>query len=246
MNKDLFSTHANIYAAFRPTYPEELFQFIFQFVRNKRTAWDCGTGNGQVAQRLASDFIQVFATDLSEKQIAHAVKRPNITYLVAPAEQTDFEGETFDLITVGQALHWFNVEAFYDEVRRVARPDAIIAVWGYGNIMINSILDTHVQRFYSEVVGKYWDSARRHVETAYREIPFPFQQIQSPAFFIEQRWTLKHLAGYLESWSATQRYILKNGTNPVKEIEPVLRDHWGKEETIMVRFPIFLRMAKVF
>jgi ubiquinone/menaquinone biosynthesis C-methylase UbiE len=241
--KDLFSGHANIYATFRPTYPEELFQYIFQFVSNKECAWDCGTGNGQVAQRLARDFRTIYATDLSDKQIEHAVRLPNIIYSVSPAESTSFEPHIFDLITVGQALHWFNVDAFFREATRVAKPGGLVAVWGYGNIMINPTLDPHIQDFYSNVVGKYWDAARRHVETEYRDIQFPFRPIASPRFYLEQQWTLKHLSGYLESWSATQRYILDKKENPVKKFEAKLAQNWGKEESLKVRFPIFLKLG---
>lgn len=242
--RDLFSGHANVYAAFRPTYPEELYQFILQFVARKEAAWDCGTGNGQVAQRLAATFSTVYATDLSEQQIAQAVQHPNIHYSVSPAEKTPFPDAAFDLVTVAQALHWFNIEEFYREVRRVARPDATLAFWGYGNIAINAAVDAHIQHFYSEVVGTFWDSARRHVETDYREIPFPFRVIESPRFQIEQRWTLDHLCGYLESWSATQRYIAEQKSNPVKELRPALQSVWGADETLTVRFPIFLKLGR--
>jgi SAM-dependent methyltransferase len=243
--KDLFSGHADLYAAFRPTYPEELYRFIFRHVSQRRAAWDCGTGNGQVAQRLALDFENVYATDLSDKQIAQAVQRPNIHYSVSPAEKTLFESNSFDLITVGQALHWFNTEKFYEEVRRVARPHGVVAFWGYANIMINDKLDGPIQDFYSNVVGRYWDSARCHVENGYRDIPFPFLSIETPAFYIEQQWTLKHLCGYLESWSATQRYILDKNENPMTTFEPVLRSLWGSEDSLLVRFPVFLKLGQV-
>jgi ubiquinone/menaquinone biosynthesis C-methylase UbiE len=245
MSKDLFSGHANLYATFRPTYPEELYQFIFQFLNAKSVAWDCGTGNGQVAKRIAEGFEQVYASDLSESQIRHAVEIPNVTYYVCPAETTPFNDESFDLITVGQALHWFNVEKFYEEVRRVAKPGALLAIWGYGNITINETLDPVIQHLYSAVVGKYWDEARRHVETGYKHIPFPFEEIPSPAFYIKQDWTLQHLVGYLESWSATQRYIKEIKENPVPAVQQVLEKNWGEEQALAVRFPVFLRLAKV-
>lgn len=243
--KDLFSGHANIYSAFRPNYPEALFEFIFQFVKNKEDAWDCATGNGQVARRLAESFRKVEATDLSEKQIDQAVRVRNIVYSVSRAEVTPFPDASFDLITVGQALHWFHVGEFYNEVRRVARRDAMLACWGYGNISINPELDAHILHFYSAVVGKYWDSARHHVETEYRDIPFPFTTIESPRFFIEQRWTLNHLSGYLESWSATQRYIHDKKVNPVKELSPLLQANWGDDDEVCIRFPIFLKLGRV-
>ena len=71
--KDFFSSQSKVYAAFRPTYPKELYQFIFRHLTEKKVAWDCATGNGQVAQYLASYFNEVYATDISQQQLDHAV-----------------------------------------------------------------------------------------------------------------------------------------------------------------------------
>jgi SAM-dependent methyltransferase len=245
MNKDLFSGHSDVYAAFRPTYPEALYDFIFSFVQDKQVAWDCGTGNGQVAQRLAKDFQMVYATDLSENQLKKAAPAENIVYSRSAAETTAFPDRSFDLITVGQALHWFNIEQFYKEVRRVARPDSVVAVWGYGNILVNAQLDPLISDFYTNVVGKYWDAARRHVENEYVDIPFPFRRIDAPRFYIQQEWPLQHLSGYLESWSATQKYNLDTGENPVQEFKKILAENWGNSERLTVRFPIFLKLGVV-
>lgn len=227
-----------MYAAFRPTYPEELYQFIFQHVPQKTGAWDCGTGNGQVAQRLALDFDQVFASDISEKQLAHAPVIPNVFYSVTPAEYTHFKDNTFDLITVGQALHWFDVDKFCKEVRRVSRKNAVAAFWGYGNVEVNEDLDPIISNFYSKVVGPYWDDARKHVENEYLDLPFPFERINAPKFSIEKKWTIGQFAGYFESWSATQKYIQENQRNPVTILKEKLLAKWGPEETVTVRFPL--------
>jgi SAM-dependent methyltransferase len=243
--KDLFSSHAATYAAFRPTYPEALYEFVFSFVKHKGTAWDCGTGNGQVASRLAKDFERVYATDISENQLKNAVTAPNIDYSLTPAEKTSFPEDSFDLITVGQALHWFDLDKFYAECRRVGKPASVIALWGYGNIMINREVDSIVDHLYTEVVGKYWDSARRHVETAYRDIPFPFDSRKTPSFFIEAEWTLAHLIGYLESWSATQKYMKENGVNPVKNVEKQLLEAIHAARPFPIRFPVFLKLGSV-
>jgi ubiquinone/menaquinone biosynthesis C-methylase UbiE len=243
--KDLFSGHAQIYAAYRPTYPEALYEFLLPIVNTKRSAWDCATGNGQVAQRLASDFENVYATDISDKQLQEAFKAPNTFYSISSAEKTSFPTGYFDLITVGQALHWFNTTDFYKEAIRVGKPGCIIAVWGYGNILINEEIDPLLQEFYSNVVGKYWDAARRHVETGYKNIPFPFEVIPSPDFFIEQNWSFQHLKGYLESWSATQKFILDQKFNPVHSFMNSIRELWGDEEIMKIRFPVFMKVGRM-
>jgi ubiquinone/menaquinone biosynthesis C-methylase UbiE len=130
--KDNFSQQAADYAQFRPLYPSSCYDFLLKHVENRSCAWDCGTGNGQVANIFADSFDHVFATDISEKQLHHAVKRPNIAYSLCPAESTDFPDQFFDLIVVAQAIHWFNFDQFYAEVRRTLKPDGLFVVMGYG------------------------------------------------------------------------------------------------------------------
>jgi ubiquinone/menaquinone biosynthesis C-methylase UbiE len=244
-NKDLFSTQANVYAAFRPTYPKELYDFIFSKLKTKHKAWDCATGNGQVAGYLASYFDEVYATDISQQQLNNAIKKKNILYSVSPAEKTTFEDQQFDLITVAQALHWFDREKFYDEAKRVGKPGSLLAIWGYALLYIQPDIDKIIMNFYNNVVGPYWDEARRLVEEEYRSLSFPFKEIESPKFDITSTWTLDHLAGYFESWSATQKYIKANGHNPVPEVLAQLEKVWKNGDKKPVRFPVFLKLFRM-
>lgn len=242
--KDYFSTQSKTYAAFRPTYPDDLYEFIFQNVKSKDNAWDCATGNGQVAHKLAQHFRNVEATDISPQQLEHGIRKENIHYSIAPAEKTGFQDHQFDLITVAQALHWFDREAFYKEVRRVCKPGGILAVWGYSMLTIDPAIDQLIGEFYNDTVGQYWDSARRLVEDEYRSIEFPFESIAAPPFSIEVKWTLEQLGGYLSSWSATQNFIKEKRYDPVDElIKTMKRDN---HQTLMpVSFPLFMRIGIV-
>ncbi len=242
-SKDLFSGHSQIYAAFRPTYPEALYDFIFSFCKEKQNTWDCATGNGQIAKRLANTFESVIATDISEQQLANAPELPNVKYLISSAEETLLPDNSFDLITVGQALHWFQTDRFFREVQRVGRTGGVFAAWGYAHLQINSDVDAIVTDYYNNVVGQYWDPARRLVESRYSTISFPFKLIETPDFFIETEWTARHLLGYLESWSATQAYIKAQHRNPVSELGQRIAPLWPEEKTLPVSFPIFLKMG---
>lgn len=242
-NKDLFSGHSEIYATFRPTYPESLYDFVFSFCKDRRDAWDCATGNGQVAKRLASTFKSVSATDISEQQLTNAPALPNVKYLVSPAEETPFPGDSFDLITVGQALHWFQTDRFFREVKRVIRAGGVFAAWGYTHLKINSEIDAIVNDYYSNVAGSYWDPARRLVENQYSSIAFPFKLIDTPEFFIETAWTAPHLLGYVESWSATQAYIKAQNKSPIPELSQRISRLWPEGKTLPVSFPVFLKIG---
>jgi ubiquinone/menaquinone biosynthesis C-methylase UbiE len=242
--KDLFSENASDYAAFRPDYPRELFDFIFNHVKQFHAAWDCGTGNGQAAKVLASKFEKVFATDISDNQMANGYAASNIFYSICPAEQTSFKENQFDLITVAQAAHWFRLNEFYAEVKRVIKPNGLLAIWGYGVLSINPEFDKHLQNFYKNVIGSFWDPERKHIDQAYRSIPFPFQEIATPEFHFTKQWSVKQLEGYLTTWSAVQKYIKANGTNPVtdfiKSVEVLLAT-----SQLEIRFPLFTRIGRV-
>jgi SAM-dependent methyltransferase len=243
--KDYFSSQSKAYAAYRPRYPESLFQFITGMVSEKDIAWDAGTGNGQTAAALAPLFHQVYATDISSQQLAQAAIAPNITYLNEPAEHTSIAAGSVNLVTVSQALHWFNFEHFYREVARVAAPGAIFAAWSYSLLSIGDGMDELTRHFHFETLKEFWDPERKYVDNGYSDLPFPFAKIESPDFEIKTRWSLQDLEGYLGTWSAVQKFIVINGENPVPHLVRNIARVWGKEETREVKFPIHLKMGYI-
>ena len=243
--KDNFSGHAPEYARYRPIYPDSVFRFLYEQLAHCNTAWDCGTGNGQVAAKLADQFGHVFATDLSENQLAQAPKRANITYRVEKAEEASFAESQFDLITVAQAIHWFDFETFYTVVHRVLRPGGLLAIMGYNLLAIDDSIDAIIHRLYEDVLGdNYWDPERKYIEERYQNIPFPFRDIAVPEFQQSLTWSYADLVGYLNTWSAVKHYSEREGQNPVHLIEDDLQDAWGTASQREVRFPILLRVGK--
>lgn len=243
--KDNFSLQSDKYAKYRPTYPIDFFNYMNSNVTTKKNAWDCGTGNGQVAFELAKSFNHVFATDISQSQIDNALKANNINYSVQPAEKTNFDNQKFDLIVVAQAIHWFDFEKFYTEVKRTSKNNAIICIVGYGKMEISKQIDDLITFFYSNTIGKYWDKERSYIDENYKTIPFPFEELQPPKFENKHLWNFEHLIGYLNTWSAVKHFIKQNGTNPIDELKPKLKQHWNDSETKEVEFPILLRIGKI-
>ena len=242
--KDNFSTQSDKYAKYRPAYPSDLFEYLSSNVQNKQNAWDCGTGNGQIACELAKTFDNVFATDISQSQIDNALQTGNIFYSVQPAEKTTFDSELFDLIVVAQAIHWFDFDKFYAEVRRTAKNNALLCVTGYGRLEISEKIDNVIADFYDNVIGKYWDKERKYIDENYKTIPFPFDEIQVPDFVNTQHWTLEHLIGYLNTWSAVKHFIRQNGFNPVDNLQSEIEKLWGSEQTKQIHFPLLLRAGR--
>ena len=243
---DHFSAGADDYARYRPVYPPALFDTLASLAPGRALAWDCATGNGQAAHGLAHHFQRVVASDASEHQIRQARPHPHIEYHVGAAEHSGLNDASVDLITVAQALHWFDHHAFYNEVRRVTRPGAIIAAWTYVLLDISPEINNAVRELHGEILGNWWPAERRHVDNGYRDLPFPFEAIELPTFTMTAQWTLAELLGYLHPWSATRRYQQHHERDPVEYIAPKLRQLWGSPATSReVRWPLAMLAGRL-
>jgi len=244
--QDQFSNHAACYAQARPGYLPELFAYLAELVPQHRLAWDAGTGNGQAAIGLAAHFERVIATDASAAQIAHAVRHERIEYRVATAEEADLESASVDLVTVAQAMHWFGLDAFYANVRRVLAPGGCIAVWCYTLPQVNEAVDVVMMHLYRDITGPFWPADRKHVEERYETIPFPFAEIRPvPPFACRFDWTLGEYLNYLTSWSGSQGYKRKHGADPVELVRGEFESAWGGAERRVVSWPIYLRAGRI-
>jgi SAM-dependent methyltransferase len=241
--KDHFSKQAADYAIFRPGYPQELFDYLGSIAPSRQVAWDCGTGSGQAAVGLALVFDRVIATDASEKQIANAQPHEHVEYRVAPAENSGIQSGTIDLIMVAQALHWFDLDRFYAEARRVLKPDGNLAASAYNLLHIEPTIDEIVNRYYYEVVGPFWPPERKLVEN-FDHLPFPFPEFDPPKIEMTTQWDLEHLIGCLGTWSATQRFIVVRASDPLEQIANDLRNAWGNPHQVRnVVWPLTLRVG---
>ena len=244
--KDHFSAVAGRYSEYRPHYPAELFDYLAGLVPADAVVWDCAAGSGQASVDLTARFAHVIATDASPEQISAASPHPHIEYRVAPAEESGIDDESVGMVTIAQALHWFDLDRFYAEVRRVLQPRGLVAAWSYGiNVVEGEAVDQVAQNFYANILGPYWPPERRLVEAAYRTLPFPFAEIAAPAFKMETRWTLAQLLGYFGTWSATNRYTKATGQNPLPELATELAQVWGNPETRRhVTWPVGMRLGR--
>ena len=243
--KDHFSSASDQYAAYRPDYPAALFAWLSGLCAEHSIVWDCATGSGQAAWGLVPYFRTVVATDASAAQIRHAAPHPRVEYRVAPAEASDLADRSVDLVTVAQAAHWFDLPRFYAEVSRVLKPGGVVALWGYGRMVLPGKMDAPFQRFYAETVGPFWPPERALIDDAYRSLDFPFGEIQSPAFYIEVEWTLRRLMDYLATWSALKRYQAAHGRDPLPALRGQLEPLWGDPDAALyLQWPLFLRVGQ--
>jgi len=244
--QDHFSAKAAEYAKFRPRYPAGLFDFLGSQAPARRAAWDCATGSGQVAEGLSARFEKVYATDASAEQIRHAPPLANVSYRVEPAESSSLQDGSVDLVTVGQALHWLDLDRFYDEVRRVARPGALVVAWCYNLLSCGQDVDGVLVSYYRDVLGPYWPADRVKVESGYKDLPFPFSSLPMPQFALEVEWNLADLMGYLGTWSAAQRFRDAQGKDPREVIADRLAAAWlWSERKRRVTWALHFRIGRV-
>jgi len=243
--QDHFSSRAAGYAAYRPSYPAELFRWLAESSPGRDTAWDCATGSGQAAVGLAPHFFRVVATDASASQLEHARETPRVEYRVATAESSGLPGRSVDLVTVAQALHWLDRPRFFAEAGRVLRPGGLLACWMYNVMQVDQEFDRVVRHLYADIVGPFWPGDRIFIDQAYRTIEFPFPEIAPPRFDMAEEWSFPHLTGYLRTWSAVVRYRQEKGQDPVALVEPELLAIWGDPaRPRTVRWPLALRVAR--
>jgi SAM-dependent methyltransferase len=241
--KDHFSAQAAGYARHRPHYPRALFEYLASLATRRQLAWDCATGNGQAAIALAGYFGNVIATDASKTQIDAAIAHPGVSYRVAPAEDSGLLDASVDLVTAGQALHWFDTQRFFAEACRVLVAGGCIAAWCYELCKVSPECDAAIGRLYRDIVGPFWPPERRLIEERYASIDFPGTAILAPAFEMSVQWAVDDMLGYLRTWSACQRFQDKCGNDPVGLIEDDLRAAWGAASQT-VCWPLTVRVTR--
>ncbi|MEO2088526.1 MAG: hypothetical protein ABGY75_03390 [Gemmataceae bacterium] len=147
---------------------------------------------------------------------------------------------------MAQALHWFDFDRFYAEVRRVTRPGGVLAVWTYDLHSIGPGIDPILARLQSDFVGPFWPPERQYVSARYQTIPFPFADLPAPRVDMTAEWDLNRMLGYMNTWSATKRFVMERGFNPVERLAPEFAAAWGDPDTVRtVRWPLFLRLGRV-
>lgn len=243
--KDHFSERSEDYAASRPTYPPQLARFLAEYSPGRTLALDCGCGTGQLSVQLADHFAEVVATDASAAQIAAATPHPGVSYRVAPAEASGLEAASADLIVAAQAAHWFGLDAFYAEAKRVAVPGALLALVTYGVFHVEGDAEPLIQEFYWNTVGPFWPPGREHVEDGYRSLPFPSAEIAVPELDIALSWSRAELLAYVDTWSAMRAAEKAIGRQPFEDFARQLAQAWPDGERRCVRWPLSIRAGHI-
>ena len=238
--QDHFSSIATAYKDGRITYPEGLYEFLISLCEERNCAWDCATGTGQAADDLSEYFDRVIATDISDSLLSHAKNKENIEFKTATAEESGIATASVDLVTVAQAVHWFDFELFWKEVDRVLKPNGTLAYWGYVWPQVSDRVDSFLLSFRKKIEN-YWPERSKHLHAGYENIAAPFKRIENPDFTITENWTPSQYLKHLSSWSGTRYHDEATKIDLVSETEKELNERWG-DECHRVQWPLILKV----
>jgi len=234
---DHFSNIAGVYSKGRFGYPPAIFDRLALLCSHRELAWDCGTGSGQAIPELASRFRNVRATDISAELLARAPAFPNVAYSRTPAESSGLEEASVDLVTVAQALHWFDLQKFWPELSRVLKPRGIFAFWGYNWPFVNDSVDALLEQL-RIALQPYWPARSAVLHANYREIVVPLERVEAPACEIAAAWTRENYCTHILSWSAV-RYCREKGREEIYlNFETSLRQIWPDDCIRETRWPV--------
>ncbi|CAH2080661.1 unnamed protein product, partial [Thlaspi arvense] len=165
---------------------------------------------------LAGIFKNVVATDTSQGQLDFAPKLPNVRYQRTPPNMSTAELEQqvsdqsgVDLVTVAQAMHWFDLPSFYREV------------------------DSILNRVYFGDSRSYWSSGRNLIVDRYRSIDFPFEPADGCdhmgpfEFKAERLMDLEDYLAYTRSGSAYQTARDKGVELLTDDVVEEFKQAWG-------------------
>lgn len=241
INASTFNNNSSHYATYRPKYPRELYENISSLCKNHNLVWDCACGNGQVAIDISEYFEKVEASDIAENQIANAFKKSNINYSIQNSEATSFPNDYFDAICIAQALHWFNLNKFFKEAKRVLKKDGIFICWGYSFFKINDDIDNLLNHFLLNKIDTFWSENNRSLHNQYNNIKFPFKSINFPRINMIENWSINRLIEYLNTWSSVKLYNEKFNTFIVNDLENELKKIWKDNETKKINMELFIK-----
>lgn len=241
-----FSEGGRNYSQYRPKYTRELAEYLADLAPDNQKALDVGCGTGQLTQLLSDYFTTVTGVDPSEDQLRNTSPVPGITYIHSAAESLPADFSGYSLITVAQAAHWFRLDDFYREVHRVAKPGAVIALITYGVLNIEGQIGERFRQFYYEEIGRFWPVERQLVDSGYRELFFPFEELKAAHFWIEADWDLQELFGYISTWSAVQQARQKGDELIITKFANDLTEIWGNpDERRKACWPINMRVGRL-
>src|SRR5690606_31556362 len=174
-------------------------------------------------------------------QIAHAIQDERVQYRVAREDESGLADASADIVTVAAALHWLDLKRFYAEVHRVLKPGGVLAAWTYALVEVTPTIDGIVRWFANDRVGTYWPPERAHVDRGYRDLPFPYEEVDVGARSITASLTREQFLGYVGTWSSSVRANKHEGADAIQELRDQLKPLWNDVTEMTIHWPLHVR-----
>lgn len=219
MNETKFDGKGEIYAQFRPSYPQECIETLFaDFGLTKSTVFaDVGAGTGKLTQLLLEKGCTVYAVEPNAdmRKIAEEALSafPNFISVNGTAEHTALPACSVSCVTAAQAFHWFDRQAFRKECQRILKPGGIvILLWNsrdedsalvQENDRINRLYCPNFKGFSGGMRGAQQEGefADFFSDGVYRTLTFDF-----PLYFDEQGFIGRNLSASYAPKSTDAQY----------------------------------------
>ena len=240
---DHFSDNAAGYFDNRFAYPSAFYRTMAQHSPATNMVWDCGAGSGQASLALAREYDQVIASDASAEQVRHATRHQRVDYRVEQVEACSLTDHSADAVLAAQAVHWFDLDGFYQQVQRVLRPGGLIVLSTYAFPRADSKTEEIIQDLVKNL-RPWWPEATHHPFSRYESLAFPFEAVDFPAFECKMAWTLTDLLNFLATWSGVSRAIAANGPGIIEDLKIALEPVWGTSIRKIV-WPIWTRTGRL-
>ena len=241
------STQKMNYDIYRPKYPEEFFQKILDLLPSEKRVnyLDIATGTGALIFPLSSHFSNIsLGIDSSGSQIATALKKvedfklKNLQFnMMDVLEVPNFIAKNqiskFDLITIGQALHWFDIPVVLKMIKNeLLNENGILSVLSYAclgyeyNVKDQTKANLGYQRYqeWYEIIEKYFDCDRGALMKGFEGSPFKeiFGNMEKDEKIYKNETTDVDFVKYLKTYSAYNCYCDKNSKNAGYK-DPILK-----------------------
>ena len=170
-----FTGRAEAYAKGRPGYPKAAVDYICSLVPHNAIFADIGAGTGLFTEKLAAQGYIIYAiepnADMREQLALTLAPYPTVTIVEGSDEATTLLDHSVDVITVAHALHWFNINAFRKECRRILKPNGLVIV---------------VYNLLSDGSGEVANLSKRAIDAFFQEptiMAFP-----NPVEYTREKW----------------------------------------------------------
>jgi ubiquinone/menaquinone biosynthesis C-methylase UbiE len=134
--KKRFSSRVENYIKFRPSYPSEIVNFLKKknILRDDSVIADIGSGTGILSELFLKNGNTVYGIEPNADMRSAAENLlenySNFITTDGSAENTKLKGKSINIITVGQAFHWFDIKKTQKEFKRILKEEGhVVLIW---------------------------------------------------------------------------------------------------------------------